>query len=288
MTVGTRISERKSNTGFSHFSVFAMNTELNMILCDTDTNLCNFIFESVSSLVSKYEQALSRYNPNAELYNVNRLATKYPVYVSKILWEAILIGIEYYQLTGGYFDISLGKVYHGHKSGDIFNKEIVPELINYLEIDIQSRTIFFGDENISLDFGGIGKGIVLNEIGQLIDKYKVTNALVSFGGSSILARGKHPHGNCWPFSLRNDSKFVWELNNDTVSVSSTRLEPQNQAIAHIINPYISRTIKAVKTSVVKSKDPIQAEVLSTTLLAAPEPVHRKIISAFHQAEYKIS
>lgn len=264
-----------------------MNTQLNVVICGESEALCTSVFQTIDKLLSNYELILSRYNTSAELYRLNQTAHLKPIVVSEILWDAIDLGRTYFQRSNGYFDISLGSIYQTIKEHK--TNPVKPEynLIQHLEIDQQNRTVFFSNQNISLDFGGLGKGIVLNEIAKLLDKNGIENALISFGGSSILTRGKHPHGDYWPLSLQANSEKIWKLNNHAVSISGTHLQSGNEEIKHIINPYIFKAIPLGKIAVVRSANPIDAEALSTTLLAAPESQYNKIASAFHDAEFDI-
>lgn len=287
MTFAVETSKVKNSPKFFHQSIFGMNTAINMILCNENEELCQSVFESTANLVSEYELILSRYNPDAELYRLNTNAYFNPVSVSPLLWNAIRTGIEYYHQSQGYFNISLGNIYQQAKEGKTSKSFATNELIHAIELDEANQTVFFSNENVSLDFGGLGKGMALNEISKIVDSAGISNAFISFGGSSILTRGHHPNGDHWPLSLHSNHEKVWQLRNDAVSISSTHLHPNTGAIAHIVNPYIFRPVKSGKIVFVKAENPTLAEVLSTTLIASPSFLHSKIALAFHEAEYEV-
>lgn len=268
-----------SKLGYSHFSTYAMNTSLDMVLCHADEQLCQQLFNNTTDILQSVENTLSRYNQNAELYSVNQNAFQHLVAVSDLLWESIQDGIRYHKQTLGYFDVSKGMIYQALKDGKLIYADINP-LINRIELDRQKQAVKFHDKNISLDFGGYGKGYALNSIGKLLDDFKIQNAFVSFGGSSVLTRGHHPHGKYWPLALQDNTEKSWELTDAAVAISSNYLIKAGKQIEHIINPDQDRFNKVKKTVYVKAQNAIDAEVLSTALIAAPVTEYNKISSAF--------
>lgn len=272
---------------YSHYSIAAMNTSLDMVLCHENEELCRRVFETTSKLVADYELILSRYNQQAELYRLNQNAFESKIKTSNILWEAIAMAIDFYERTQGYFNISLGKLFQQIKEGQAPEPCSKSDLIKKIDLDEKTQSVRFTDKMVCLDFGGMGKGIALTEIAKIIDRNNIKNAFVSFGGSSILTRGHHPHGNCWPISLQSNKGKKWELNNSAVSISGSHLRMKGSKVAHIVNPYIFQTIKNERTAIVRASNPIVAEILSTTLIAAPENLHSKIMAAFHDAKYEL-
>lgn len=272
---------------YSHYSLFAMNTSLDLVLCHEDEELCNRVYEAAEKLVADYELILSRYHPDSELYRLNQNACGSWIKTSQLLWKAIKMGFDFYERTQGYFNISLGNLFQQMKDGQQTEPVIQSDLLEKIELDKKTQSIHFTDEKVCIDFGGMGKGIALNEIGKIIDHNNIKNAFVSFGGSSILTRGHHPHGEYWPLSMHSIDDKEWRLNDAAISISGTHLKTPEKSVAHIVNPYIFQTIRNKKTAFVKAANPIVAEVLSTTLIAAPDNLHPKIMAAFHDADYEL-
>jgi thiamine biosynthesis lipoprotein ApbE len=153
-------------------------------------------------------------------------------------------------------------------------------------MDESKNSIRFLQHDASLDFGGIGKGMALDEVSAMLDEMGIKNAFISFGGSSILTRGHHPHGNYWPFSFQNPTigQEIWKLNNDAISVSCA--EQGLEKNAHILNPKSGRWPEKITTGV-QSDNVTDAEVLSTTLVAAPPEKHQEIAGRFNVKKWAV-
>ncbi len=230
---------------------------------------------------------LSRYNSQSELYRLNQNAYKQSIEVSNLLWTAINRAATYYENTVEYFDIAQGRLYHKIKQGDEDSEDKIKHGWQ-LELNSTEKSVRFANPHVLLDFGGMGKGILLEGIDNILEKFQIQNSFISFGGSSVLTRGKHPHGSFWPFSLsgKQSSLKTWELNKHSISVSSTRTN-NSRKNKHIVNPLTGKSIEEEITVVVKASNPVDAEVLSTSLLAAPKNMHRIILSNFDINEVDI-
>jgi thiamine biosynthesis lipoprotein len=138
-----------------------------------------------------------------------------------------------------------------------------------------------------LDLGGYGKGYALRQAGRLLEAEAVTRALINFGDSSILAAGTHPHGDCWPVGIADpctrERRGVMHLRDCSLSVSGNRpAQP-----AHIVNPETGACVTGRKITAAVAKDPVDAEALTTALMAATPDQVENIVKRFRIIEYKI-
>lgn len=279
----------KSNINLFHQTAFAMNTRLDVIFWGIPASKAEKAFENCIQKVEQLELVLSRYHKDSELFNLNHKALNKPVKLSLSLWNAIKLAITYYELTQGYFDIRFGKLYDQLKSGASPKGDSVLPFSETVVLNEELQTAKFCNENISFDFGGVGKGMALEAIASCIDNAEIQNAFVSFGGSSILTRGNHPHGAYWPFSLeRNlETNRIWQLNNHCISVSRTKREVDNGVLPHIYNTVNNKAATSVNTVVIQNTNAVEAEVLSTALVAAPISMHAAIAKQFENCTIDI-
>ena len=70
-----------------------------------------------------------------------------------------------------------------------------------LALDPQALTVRFAASGMALNFGAIGKGYAVDRMGALLRARMVRHALVSAGGSSVLAVGGHGRG--WSIDIRS-------------------------------------------------------------------------------------
>jgi thiamine biosynthesis lipoprotein ApbE len=272
-----------------HQSVLAMNTVLDIVFWGIPSRNGNTIVEKIQLEISNLEETISRYSTTSELYSLNLNAKVKPQKVSIALWDALRCGMGFYKTTNGYFDISLGKYYHQLKTFGENNVQCNGSLIDHIETNETERMVCFKHPDISIDFGAVGKGMALAGIDKILLEMDIENAFISFGGSSFLIKGRHPHGPYWPLQLANFNQGfnTLQLNNHAVSISSSVRETPNGNTYHIFNPSIGKPIMNRKIVVVQNSNPIHAEVLSTALLVAPAIEHNEILKNFEEIHYQI-
>jgi len=144
---------------------------------------------------------------------------------------------------------------------------------------------------LSIDLGGIGKGYALERITKYCIANRITNALLSFGDSSITTIGTHPHGPYWPIGIQNGYSsgsllHTFKLRNNSLSTSGNT--PNNKLKfgdkGHILNPLTGEFQTESKTVSVALTSPVDVEVLSTALFIASENDKSVILSRFNPME----
>ncbi|HKM94218.1 MAG TPA: FAD:protein FMN transferase [Prolixibacteraceae bacterium] len=272
----TRTSEKL----IYHNSFFAMNTRFEAILWGCEQKVCMEAFQLINTAVCAFEKAISFYAADSELFLLNQKAYENPVSMSSELSKSISIGMAAYYLTNGYFDISKGNAYHNLKEGKSPKNIIGTDIRNRIIINKEHQTVRFSNPDVTIDFGGMGKGMALKMVADIIDQQLVPNAFISFGESSILTRGRHPHGDYWPFALDKSlaNEKEWQLNNSTISVSSTLTRHLGKV--HIFDPLANKGVSHQKTVLVQAPNPIDAEILSTALIAAPDFAYESILGNY--------
>lgn len=245
-----------------------MGTRIDVLLIGKRPELLQEIWSRIENEVLKLDKLLSRFNPESEVFRINRYASSYPVNVSEQLWEILVDCRYYFELTNGYFDITL------HDFG----------LISFSE---SSKSIFFNSGDIRLDFGGYAKGYALNRIKEILYRYSMDSALINFGNSSVFAHGSHPYGTHWEIEIENpygnEQIGLVKIRDNSLSVSGNM--PDH--IRHIKNPHTGEYIGSRKIVSVIARDPVVAEILSTTLMIADEKEAGEIIGKLDINEKQI-
>lgn len=249
-------------------TIAAMNSRLDVVLWDKNQSIeFDSVFAKMEKLVENVEIILSRYDAEAEVYALNQSVAEETVKISNELFAYIEQSIRYHDKTNGYFNI-------GYEATVCSGLKLADQLI----LNRDHKTVKFTSEEVVLDFGGIGKGIALSKIAFFLEKEKVFNAFISFGGSSILTRGKHPYGDYWPLNLEEGRDTNLQLNDSALSISGFHNENQ---CGHVANPKTGKFEHKLQQVQVQLDCPIEAEVLSTALLIAPVQEHEQIIKAFN-------
>jgi len=280
------------HTAYHHF--MAMGTRFELVVPGYKKEDVRTLFQQVEREVKKWEQKLSRFDPTSTISRLNREASNHPVKIEDSVYEILEICQEYYIKTSGAFDITLLPLYNyweKHPEGD--NRQEMETVktqcgMQYLKPDPVKKTVFFTKKNMCIDLGGFGKGYALLKTREILEKQNIQNALVSFGESSILALGKHPHGSYWPVGIRhifNPASLVYEYSLSDTALSTSGVSEQRQPTGkkqtlHIINPFTGQPVSGWRTLSVEAEDPLTAEVLSTALLCLNPEGRKAVLNKF--------
>jgi len=273
---------------FTHQSIAGMNSVLDLVLIEVSETTATEICRTVKQDVFRLEKLLSRFDREGETFAVNQTAQHRWTSVSDELWDILQECERFKELTLGYFNIGLG--HFKGKAGATLNSLTKGELGSLkpqIEFDHESRSIRFANHFTSLDFGAIGKGFLLKRLNSTLHDFGIANCFVSFGGSSILTKGRHPSGNAWPVSFREgkENQQVFHLNDHAVSISGAR--QGREQCYHIVNPNTLKFEASRRLVVVQDECPVRAEVLSTALVAANESEFDQLTSQFRPQKINV-
>lgn len=188
--------------------------------------------------IERWDRILSLYRPESEASRMNRSAGRRPFACSAGLWRAVTAALEMARRSGGAFDPTLSR--------DGFAR---------VRLDVSRRSVFFMKEGLCLDFGGIGKGLALDEAAAVLRRRGVSSALLNFGGQ-IYALGAPPRQEAW----RVESPAgPLKLKDASISTSG-----QSQQPGHIVSPWTGRPAEGPE-AVVVAPTAAEADAWSTAL-----------------------
>jgi FAD:protein FMN transferase len=158
---------------------------------DDATEKAQFYVEFIQRVICDFEQAYSRFLPDSWVSRLNR--DRSLTDPSEELLHILAIGKEFYQMTDGVFNPSLGGILEnrGYDADYSFeNKAQGEQVVSFDElVQISPDKIeLIGPGNI--DFGGFGKGFLID---KLVRKLREELGLQSFlinGGGDIYAAGE--------------------------------------------------------------------------------------------------
>ena len=141
-----------------------------------------------------------------------------------------------------------------------------------IELDDKQRTVRFTNSEIVLDFGAIGKGYALDRAGELVRSFGVERAFMHGGTSSILALGHGPSGKPWPVGIRNpwaanDAAELVQIGLADRGYSCSAVFSAGESVSDIVVPFTHAPLVEQAACVVVAPAAVEAEVLSTALLA---------------------
>ena len=193
----------------------------------------------------RLDAMLNRFDPDSAVSRLREDSFRHSVEAGPALAPLLREALRYRTLTGGLFDITLGRGGVRHEScGFILDKA-------------------------ALDFGGFAKGYFLRETKDRLLAAGIENAFVDFGASAILGVGSHPHGDCWLVDVNDPfhpGTVLTSIRLHDRALSTSGNTPLYSG--HIVHPATGRAVEGRMVVTAEADDPLDAEVLSTALMAA--------------------
>ena len=276
--------------------------------------------ENFSTTFSELLDEYKHYNDLFDIYNdyeginnlktINDMAGIQPVEVEDAIIELLLEARDFYELSDGAFDITMGnllKVWHEYRTeGMALNEQGKPgrlpsaeELQNayehhgweYVEIDESAHTVFITDPQVSLDVGGIAKGFAAEKIAQRLEVMGVHGGIVNAGGNNRML-GPKKDGSDWrvgiidPYGKNNN--VVVRIYGAVSSVTSGDymryyMGPDNVQLHHIIDPDTLYPADLYHSVTIFTRDSGSADCLSTTLFTLSYEEGMILIEQYRQA-----
>ena len=257
-------STRNPSVPTAYSQLDAMHTRCEILLPFLPEDKARALVDSVWGMVQEADRRYNRFLPGSALSEVNRKAAGEAVEVDEELFMILQLCETFRKATSGYFDVSAGSR--------------VPD--RAVILDASAHTVRFSRPGMRLDLGGFAKGFVLEQAVRTVAA-RAGSALLSFGGSSIAAVGRHPLGAPWPVAVGHPyyadrTAHTFDLEDAALSVSGK--DPHGRG--HIIDPATGNMLEKEGLVAVTGPSAMVTEVLSTALWVAPADKRGDILAAF--------
>ena len=270
-----------------------MGTFAHLKAIATDPKTAKKCVENAFAEIKKVDDLMSDYKRDSEISQVNRDASKNPVKVSNSTFHVLQKSVEYSELSGGAFDVTIAPLAQLWRTAAESNS--VPtdaELadarskVGYekLILDSNDMTVRFAVEGMKLDLGGIAKGYAIDRAIEAMQADGAIGGMVDVGGD-IRCFGSPPKGkNTWRIGLQNpdepDSEeqtlagatgqilMVLKFNNAAVATSGGYRRfvlIEGKRYSHIINRKTGASAEALSSVTVISQNALDADALATAV-----------------------
>ena len=240
--------------------------------------------DKAAERVEALDALLSTGNENSEIYQLNQNGEATLSEEGGYLVERAL---ELYKKTEGAFDIAIYPVmqawgfptqdYHVPDDDTLKEKLALADAskVNY---DKDTRKIFFDQDGMEIDLGGIAKGYTSSQIMQIYQDCGVTSGLVNLGGN-VQALGCKTDGSKWRVAIQSPDDTeeylgILEIEDQAVITSGgyeRYFEEDGVTYHHIIDPATGYPADSGLISVtIVSDDGTLADGLSTSLFIMGE------------------
>jgi thiamine biosynthesis lipoprotein len=256
----------------------AMACRFEVTLSGEDARHVDAARETLDS-VDRIEDALTVFRETSELVRVNRHAAAAPVRVDDDLFRLLCLCRDLHARTEGAFDVTstpLSRCWGFMKrEGRLPAQEEIARAqacVGMDGIDLDDGTVRFRRPGMELNLGAIGKGWALDRVGAGLRRRGVRHALLSAGGSSILALGGRGGG--WVVDLRSpqvrrERLLRLRLRDAALGASGAGeqyVDVDGKRYGHVLDPRTGWPAGGLINAAVIASDAAVADALSTAFL----------------------
>jgi FAD:protein FMN transferase len=258
----------------------AMSCRVEVTLARADAELVPAAREALDE-ADRIESLLSVFRKDTEVSRINAAAATQVVDVSAEVFALIERSVQLHAETQGAFDITstpLSRCWgFMRREQRAPNNPVIERARALVGIDRvlcerAGRRVSFARPGVELNFGAIGKGYAVDRMAAMLRRAGAVNALVSAGGSSLVAIGGTAGG--WPVDvssplLPGQRIARLSLRDAALGTSGTGEQPaipDGVRYGHVIDPRSGWPARGVLWSTVVAASAADADALSTAFL----------------------
>lgn len=240
--------------------------------------------------VDRIESALTVFRETSDLVRLNKAASQGPVAVDDALFDLLRLCRQLHAETGGAFDVTTTPLSRCwgflRRAGVLPSAEEIARArslvgMDAVELDESARTVRFARPGMELNLGSIGKGYALGRVAGRLGPHGIRHALVSAGGSSVVAVGGRGAG--WVVDLRSrqvsrDRLARLRLRDCALGTSGAGeqyLEVGGMRYGHVLDPRTGSPASGVLSASVVAAEGAVADALSTAFLVGGVELARR-------------
>lgn len=248
-----------------------------------NTELTEKASDEVRKIFSKIEKTCNIFDPESEISRLNKTAYTKSFKCSPLLWNIFNSSRRDYDISGGAFDVSARPLMllwgFYRKRGDTLPsaKEIKEAQgktgLNKIIFDNKNHTVKFTLPDMSVDFGGMAKGVAVEIAVQKITMMGIKHGIIDLGGNMYcLGRPPAPK-KFYTIGIRDPltkdkvcAKLL--LTNKAVATSGNYeryVTIKGRHYTHIMNPKSGKPVEDMLSVSVISPSAGDADFLSTTI-----------------------
>jgi thiamine biosynthesis lipoprotein len=233
------------------------------------------------NLADRLEARLSVFRDTSELSHINRLAADGAVTVHPGLFELLERSARLHAATGGAFDITSTPLSRCWgflcRAGQMPTDEAIAAArstvgMHLVDLDDAAGTVRFKRPGVELNLGSIGKGYALDAMARKLRRLGVRDALISAGGSSIVAIGADRGG--WPVDLTSNlcaGRRLARLRLHDGAMATSGAGEQfvvvgGRRYGHVIDPRTGWPAAGVLSATIITREASVADALATACL----------------------
>ena len=264
-----------ANGDVHRFAHQAMATTFTVLIAGGSAEQAGQAAHAAFTEIDRVEGALSRFIESSDVTQLNRAGAGTTVRLGVYGFECIEAAAQVHADTGGAFDVTIGPLLACWRNPDKSPRTPTEaELaaaracvgMSRLELDRATLSVRVGGDGMRVDLGGIGKGYALDQAAVILNDWDIESALISGGGSTVLALGPPPDEAGWPVGVGGSGNTVptpWRIRLREQALSGSGLQ---QLGRHIFDPRTGRPTKGPRATWAVCPSAAVADALSTAFM----------------------
>lgn len=233
------------------------------------------------------------YDGVANIKTINDQAGIAPVQVDQEIIDVLLMAKQYYEYSGGHYDVTMGavlEIWHTYRdeakrlnaqeeNGNLPTSEelaTAKQCSGWDKIDINDdeNTVYINQRCASIDVGSVAKGYATEKVAQALQEDGLQHAIVNAGGNVRLI-GDKPNADAWNVGIQlptgeGDASLAnVYIKSDRSFVTSGDYQRyytiDEKRYHHIIDPETLFPAEHVRSVTIVTPNSGLADILSTTL-----------------------
>lgn len=270
-------------------------------------NIENILYRLDRELMSTYAQ-------DSELSQFNRSEPGQWFDVSPELAHVVDRALYYSELTGGYFDVTVGPLVNRWGFGPLIGQRVdqsripsdeeirqLQQRIGYQHLQVsQNPPRLYKDADVYVDLSGIAKGYAVDALAEHFDSLDMPSYFIEVGGE-LRIKGLKPDGSGWVPAIEKpvDSDIpeihqIFYSQGESLAVAGSGdyrnyFEVDGVRYSHEIDPFTGKPVAHTLAAVtVISSTATEADALATAFMVLGEERSRALAQELDLAVYFIS
>lgn len=265
-----------------------------------DRKTADAVIDEAFEEIARVDALMSSFKEESEVSLLKRHAGEGPLKISPMLMEVLQAGVDYYSLSGGAFDITVGPLVRlwGFAGGfkRVPSSDEITRVRSFVGSDRivlnpSESTAYLPVKGMEVDLGGIAKGYAVDRAMIALRSGGISHGVVNAGGDLfVLGSSRCPGGT--PVGIRNPvSKgelLGWVRVHDEAVATSGNYEnffvQDGKAYTHIIDPRDGYPVHGVLSVSVRAPSAMQADALATALFVLGSAEGLKLAESLPEVE----
>jgi thiamine biosynthesis lipoprotein len=247
-----------------------------------DTDAGAHAASTVFAIFREIDEQFSNYKPDSELSKLNATAHEQPFRCTERMWELLNTARAAWYTSDGGFDISAGPLMHlwgfYTKRQELPSDDEIAAVtalvgLDKIVFDDYARTVFFPQQGMMLDPGGIAKGYAIDLAVAAVRELGIDRGVIDLGGNMFCMAEPPPGRESYIIGIRNPRAEEYQTILGSVAILNQSVagsgdyerfaEIGSRRICHIMDPRTGHPVEGVAHVSVVAKTAMAADILST-------------------------